>query len=176
MRLPSHTQLVKSLPLLAHFVLHRLWLSTMLLKVTISPYPSHFRISSAHWSAYSIRLRIYSVYIITHHPFSPFFSSCRHNHFKLISFALSSYASRLSYLWLSPVLLKVTISSRLSRRHATSSHIHSLCSLSSPLPISSVLRSGPVRFFCLFWTNRNRNRLPNSEIQKKPDRNRKQPV
>ena len=41
--------------------------------------------------------------------------------------------------------------------------------------IDSVLRSGPVRFFCYFWTNRNRNRLPNSEIQKKPDWNRKKP-
>ena len=40
----------------------------------------------------------------------------------------------------------------------------------------SVLRSGPVRFFCYFWTNRNRNRLPNTEIQKKPDRNHKKPV
>src|SRR6202044_1391382 len=39
----------------------------------------------------------------------------------------------------------------------------------------SVLRSGPVRFFCLFWMNRNRNRLPNLEIQKKPDRNRQEP-
>ena len=41
--------------------------------------------------------------------------------------------------------------------------------------LSSVLRSGPVRFFCYFWTNRNRNRLPNTEIQKKPDQNRKKP-
>ena len=39
----------------------------------------------------------------------------------------------------------------------------------------SVLRSGPVRIFAIFWTNRNRNRLPNTEIQKKPDRNRKKP-
>ena len=41
--------------------------------------------------------------------------------------------------------------------------------------IISVLRSGPVRFFCYFWTNRNRNQLPNTEIQKKPDQNRKKP-
>ena len=54
------------------------------------------------------------------------------------------------------------------------------CSYANCLKIikgrTSVLRSGPVRVFCLFWTNRNRNRLPNSEIQKKPDRNRKKPV
>ena len=43
------------------------------------------------------------------------------------------------------------------------------------LILSSVLRSGLVRFFCYFWTNRNSNRLPNTEIQKKPDRNRKKP-
>ena len=40
-------------------------------------------------------------------------------------------------------------------------------------PLLSEKRSGPVRFFCLFWVNRNRNRnrLPSLEIQKKPDRN-----
>ena len=33
-------------------------------------------------------------------------------------------------------------------------------------------RSSPVRFFCIFWVNCNRNRLPSLEIQKKLDRNR----
>ena len=49
--------------------------------------------------------------------------------------------------------------------------------------MASVFRSGPVRFFCSFWTNRNRNRLPNTEIQKKTGpkpqktaKNRKKPV
>ena len=35
-------------------------------------------------------------------------------------------------------------------------------------PLLSEKRSGPVRFFCLFWVNRSRNRLPSLEIQKKP--------
>ena len=39
--------------------------------------------------------------------------------------------------------------------------------------LGSVLKSHPVLFFCYFWANTNRNRLPNMEIQKKQDQNRK---
>ena len=46
------------------------------------------------------------------------------------------------------------------------------------IPPPSVLMSGPVRFFCYFWTNRNRNRLPNAEIKNRVDtaKNCKKPV
>ena len=37
------------------------------------------------------------------------------------------------------------------------------------------IASGPVRFYCFFLVNRNRNRLPSSEIQKKPDQNCQKP-